>query len=64
MNSSKIFDAVSIITLLVLIPMVAVSGFAYWSGRIDFADYVDMWREPVTLLFGFWLRGASKESLS
>lgn len=60
---SKTFDAISIITVLVLLPMVAVSGHAYWAGRIMFAEYVAMWREPLALLLGFWLRGAAAKEM-
>lgn len=60
---SKTFDAISIITILVLIPVVALSGHAYWAEKIQFTEYVDMWREPLTLLFGFWLRGATTKEL-
>lgn len=57
----KLFDAISIITLLVLIPMVGVSVWAYASGQLRFEEYAAMWREPLALLLGFWLRGFSKE---
>lgn len=56
---AKAIDAISIITVLVLIPMVAVSGHAYWSGHIPFSEYLAMWRDPFALLLGFWLRGAT-----
>lgn len=58
---SKHFNAVSIITLLVLIPLIAVSGHAYYKGVIPYAEYVAMWREPLLLLFGWWLRDLAKE---
>lgn len=57
----KAFDAVSIITVLVLIPMVVVSGHAYWSGTVPFSEYLAMWRDPFALLLGFWLRGATQD---
>lgn len=56
---SKVFDAVSVITVLVLIPMVVVSAHAYWSGNIGVDEYLVMWRDPFALLLGFWLRGAT-----
>lgn len=55
------FDAVSIITVIILIPLVGVSVWAYVSGALSFQDYVAFWREPVALLLGFWLRGVKSE---
>jgi hypothetical protein len=59
---TKAIDAISVITVLVLLPMVGVSGHAYWAGHIQFAEYLEMWRDPFALLLGFWLRGATKET--
>lgn len=59
---SKSLDTITIITALVLIPLVAISGHAYYVGTLPFDEYISMWKEPVTLLIGFWLRGALKES--
>jgi len=60
--NDRTFDAVSIITGIVLIPLVALTGWAYLQGSITFADYVGMWNEPVALMLGFWFRGVGKES--
>jgi hypothetical protein len=56
---NKLLDTVSIITALVLLPMVGVSAWAYVKGDLVFSAYTDMWREPLALLLGFWLRGAA-----
>lgn len=53
----KTFDAVSIITAIVLLPLVVVSVVAYFRGELTFADYAAAWREPLALLLGFWFRG-------
>lgn len=56
----RIYDAVAILTALILLPMVAVSAYALYSGTITYADYAAAWREPIALLLGFWLRGIDK----
>lgn len=53
----KTFDTVTTITALILLPLVAVAVHAYLTGSIAFREYVDMWREPLALLLGFWFRG-------
>ena len=57
----KYLDAVGIITLIVLVPLSLGTAFAYTTGRISFVAYTGMWKEPVLLLFGFWLRGAAQD---
>lgn len=47
---------VSVITGLVLVPMVAVSAYAYITGQLSFAEYVAMWKEPALLMIGYWFR--------
>ena len=59
---SRIYDTVSIITTLVLLPMVGVSAYAYIKGEVTYAAYVEGWREPLALLLGFWLRGVNREA--
>jgi hypothetical protein len=59
---ARLLDTVSIITALVLLPMVGVSAYAYIAGQLTFAEYASMWREPLALLVGFWLRGAGREA--
>ena len=54
---SRTFDAISIITAIVLLPMVGVSAYAYLTGDLAFTEYSDMWSEPIALLLGFWFRG-------
>lgn len=56
MGEKARFDAVSILTLLVLLPLIGVSIHAYYSGAISFDEYLQQWREPALLLFGFWIR--------
>lgn len=58
---AKTFDAISIITALVLLPLVGASAYAYLAGQLSFADYAALWREPLALLIGFWLRGVNRE---
>lgn len=57
---SKTIDTVSVITAIVLLPMVGVSAFAYLAGELKFGEYAAMWSEPLALLLGFWLRGVQK----
>lgn len=51
---------VSIITAIVLIPMVAVSAYAYANGQLTFAEYIGMWKEPALLMIGFWFRNPNQ----
>jgi len=53
----KTFDVVSIITAIVLLPLVVVSVVAYIRGDLPFSEYAAAWREPLALLLGFWFRG-------
>jgi hypothetical protein len=62
MMDARLLDTVSIITALVLLPMVGVSAYAYISGALTFAEYAAMWREPLALLLGFWLRGVRTDA--
>lgn len=57
----RLYDAVSVITVIVLLPAVGVSLWAVLSGEIGFDEYRTMWAESLALLLGFWLRGFSKE---
>lgn len=56
----KYLDAVGIITLIVLVPLSLGTAYAYITSQITFVEYTGMWKEPVLLLFGFWLRGAAQ----
>ena len=56
----RIYDAVSIITALILLPMVCASVYALYRGEITYIAYAEAWREPLALLLGFWLRGIDK----
>ena len=58
---SRLLDTVTIITAIVLLPMVGISGWAYVSGDLTFHEYAAMWSEPLALLLGFWLRGINRE---
>lgn len=60
----KTFDVVAVITALLLIPLVAASTWAYVSGELPFTEFAGMWKEPVALLLGFWLRGLSAPKTS
>lgn len=57
---SRLLDTVSIITALILLPMVCASAYALWRGWISYPEYAEAWREPLALLLGFWLRGVDK----
>lgn len=57
----RLLDTVTVITALVLIPMVAASQWALYTGTLTFAEYAAMWREPLALLLGFWLRDVSSK---
>lgn len=56
----RILDAVTVITAIVLLPMVSASAWAFYTGTLTFTDYAAMWREPLALLLGFWLRGVNQ----
>jgi len=58
---SKYMNAVGIITLVILLPMVLSSVWAFVSGDITFAEFSGGWKEPLLLLIGFWIRGATKD---
>lgn len=60
----KTLNTVTIITAIVLLPLVVVSVVAYLRGELTFVDYSAAWREPLALLMGFWFRGvvSQKES--
>lgn len=57
---NKYLDAVGIITLIVLVPLSLGTVYAYTTSQITFTEYTGMWKEPMLLLFGFWLRGAAQ----
>lgn len=54
---SKYLDVVTVATLLVLVAAIGGSAYALYQGTIQFADYREVWAEPMALLLGFWLRG-------
>lgn len=56
----KLYDAVSVITAVVLLPMVVASAMSFFNGTLTFSEYSAMWREPLALLLGFWLRGVGR----
>lgn len=60
MMETRLLDTITVITAIVLLPMVGASAYAYLTGGLQFADYAAMWREPVALLLGFWLRGVDR----
>lgn len=49
------------ITALVLIPLVALSAWAYIDGQITYGQYVDQWAGPAGVVLGFWFRGQMVE---
>lgn len=53
---SKLFDTVTIILAIVLLPMVAASAWAFYQGNLSIAEYADLWGEPIALLLGFFLK--------
>ena len=59
--SSRLLDTVSILTAIILLPMVGVSVWAFVKGTLGFHEYAAMWSEPLALLLGFWLRGVNRE---
>jgi hypothetical protein len=58
----RYLDAVGIITLIVLVPLSLGTVFQYAQGNITFMEYTGIWKEPMLLLFGFWLRGAANDN--
>lgn len=57
----RLLDTVTVITVLVLLPMVGASLWAFYTGALSFPEYSAMWREPLALLLGFWLRDVSSK---
>lgn len=57
----RLLDTVTVITALVLLPMVGASLWALYTGTLTFEQYAAMWREPLALLLGFWLRDVSSK---
>ena len=57
----KYTSAVGVITLLILLPMVLLSAYGHAAGRTEFAQYAAEWKEPLMLLIGFWIRGATEK---
>ena len=53
---------ITAITAAVLLPVIALTAWAYIRGHITYAEYLDMWREPVAIMLGFWVRGEVGES--
>ena len=56
---SKYANAVAGITLVILLPMVLSSVWAFAAGALTFSEFSAGWKEPLLLLIGFWIRGAS-----
>lgn len=57
----RLLDTVTVITAIVLLPMVGASCWALYTGTLTFTEYAAMWREPLALLLGFWLRDVSSK---
>lgn len=55
----KYLNAIGVLTLVVLIPVCAGTLYSLLVGDITFDQYSAYWKEPIILLFGFWLRGAA-----
>lgn len=55
----KYLDAVGILTLVVMLPLCLGTVYGYIQNDITFNEYISFWKEPMLLLVGFWLRGAS-----
>lgn len=62
MLSNKFINAVSVITLVILIPQVVASAIAFGFGELTFKEYAGEWRDVLLLLIGFWIRGATSET--
>jgi hypothetical protein len=54
-------NAVAIITLVILLPMVGASLWTFIAGKLTFAEFSAGWKEPMLLLIGFWIRGAASQ---
>jgi len=53
-------NAVAVITLVILLPLVLGSAYAFLSGALTYDALHGIWKEPLLLLIGFWIRGASQ----
>lgn len=53
-------DAVGVLTLVVMLPLCLGTAYGFLSGSISFDQYISYWNEPMLLLIGFWLRGATE----
>ena len=56
---SKYTNAVAVITLVILLPLVLGSAYAFLSGALTYDALHGIWKEPLLLLIGFWIRGAT-----
>lgn len=57
--SNKIFNAVAVITLLILAANLGVSAYAFAVGKATYAEFLNTWREPLAVCLGYWLRGTA-----
>lgn len=58
----KYLDSVGVLTLVVMLPLCLGTVYGYIQNDITFSEYISFWKEPMLLLVGFWLRGASAGS--
>lgn len=57
----KYLNAVSVITVLILLPLIVGSSVAFGMGLLTFSEFMREWKEPLMLLIGFWIRGAARD---
>lgn len=56
---TKYLNAVGIITLVILLPLIIGSSVSFALGSLTFTEFMREWKEPLMLLIGFWIRGAA-----
>jgi len=59
---NKYLDAVGVLTLVVLIPICIGTLGAFALGKLTWLQYSQFWREPMLLLFGFWLHKSGADA--
>ena len=60
----KQFNFTVAVTLLILISMQVTSALAVFKGLLDIKEYLALWAPVLTLVVGYWFRGAQTTGVS
>lgn len=56
------FDLTAGITIIIVLCMQAASVVAIYQGALTYKDYLSLWTPMLTLVVGYWFRGAQGSS--